>query len=923
MRSPGTPTRGREDDLELIARCLDDGRTCGGVVLVEGAPGTGKSRILDDVCTAAARAGFVVGSGCAGARSAVLLSPLVDALFGGGTPLLAPDFATVPRTDTAQWPRAAYAVAPALARLAAHTPVLVALDDIHLVGAPTAAALHLLTEQLRDLPIVLCAAYQPSAAPDHVREATDHLKMNGAIRVPLESLGPDSIELVVGDVLRAPPTPRLLDAALDTAGNPALLTAWLRGGAEEQRIAIDAGHADLVDCGIPQRVRTMVQRTLARHSVAARDAVMVAAVVGARASFDHLAVILDVPASSLVSAVDELVANDVLTVADDGIDFMSPLVRRTVVALLPSTTRNALCRRAIAVLVAAGSAPDVPADLLATTASTGDRITIATLVEASHALRSVDVAGAARLSARALDLTHPGDERIESLAVETVQLLHAAGRWQQAYDVAQCALEEVISPLCAARLLLCVARMSEVAPLTRVEATTAALDLPLSDDVRAHHVAELIGNLLDAGRLDEATERFAEAQRCAQRSGDRTAAVVLEVAEVRFQVARGDFVAARTRADGLRRRATGDEDIRRLLAPILGELALALDRLDDPPGAPTATGDEESTPAWQQQLLVRRLVGAGRLEDASIACESLLAADRLGGPQTLVDAALVGAAARVALHRGDARRADELATAAAVVSESSADDIRRHTVWVRALVAMGHGDAATAARAYESVHDDRAIERTMPMLMADVTDAPHVVRIGLASGRPTLARAAVAWAERRAERNPGAAAIAAAALQARGLFEDDPDALSRAADRFRVAGRPLAAASALEDCGVASTRRGQRDEGIARLSEALKQYVEMGAVWDASRVRRRLRALGVRRRIAKSPRSSTGWGGLTDAEEAVARLVAGGLTNREVAARLYVSPHTASMHLRHVFTKLQINSRVELTRLMLERDQVA
>jgi DNA-binding CsgD family transcriptional regulator len=54
---------------------------------------------------------------------------------------------------------------------------------------------------------------------------------------------------------------------------------------------------------------------------------------------------------------------------------------------------------------------------------------------------------------------------------------------------------------------------------------------------------------------------------------------------------------------------------------------------------------------------------------------------------------------------------------------------------------------------------------------------------------------------------------------------------------------------------------------------------------------------------------------MTDSELAVARLVAEGFSNREVAERLFVSQHTVSGHLRHVFTKLDINSRVDLTRL--------
>ena len=58
---------------------------------------------------------------------------------------------------------------------------------------------------------------------------------------------------------------------------------------------------------------------------------------------------------------------------------------------------------------------------------------------------------------------------------------------------------------------------------------------------------------------------------------------------------------------------------------------------------------------------------------------------------------------------------------------------------------------------------------------------------------------------------------------------------------------------------------------------------------------------------------------MTDSELAVVRLVAEGLTNREVAERLYISPHTVDGHLRHAFEKLGINSRVILTRIASER----
>src|SRR5439155_504146 len=77
----------------------------------------------------------------------------------------------------------------------------------------------------------------------------------------------------------------------------------------------------------------------------------------------------------------------------------------------------------------------------------------------------------------------------------------------------------------------------------------------------------------------------------------------------------------------------------------------------------------------------------------------------------------------------------------------------------------------------------------------------------------------------------------------------------------------------------------------------------------------RRRELGVRRRLVTAEPETSGWAALTTSELTVARLVAEGLTNREVAERLFVSPHTVNSHLRHVFSKLGINSRVELARL--------
>ena len=207
----------------------------------------------------------------------------------------------------------------------------------------------------------------------------------------------------------------------------------------------------------------------------------------------------------------------------------------------------------------------------------------------------------------------------------------------------------------------------------------------------------------------------------------------------------------------------------------------------------------------------------------------------------------------------------------------------------------------------------------LPRFPLDVGDEVRLVRIALAAQDDDLARLALDATTARAAQNPGVPSIAAIAAHARGLVESDVHALREAADRFADRPRPLEHASALEDLG-AHLAAADREASIEALGRALTIYSGIGASWDARRVRSRLRALGVRRRIAAAEPETHGWSALTAAEVAVARLVAEGLTNREVADRLFLSPHTVNSHLRHVFTKLRINSRVELVRFVSSAD---
>jgi DNA-binding CsgD family transcriptional regulator len=158
-----------------------------------------------------------------------------------------------------------------------------------------------------------------------------------------------------------------------------------------------------------------------------------------------------------------------------------------------------------------------------------------------------------------------------------------------------------------------------------------------------------------------------------------------------------------------------------------------------------------------------------------------------------------------------------------------------------------------------------------------------------------------------------------ALLQSRGLVEDAPDDLVAAAEEMHRSPRLVARASAAEDAGRVMLDRGSTDAARTLLDAALDSYEQANATRDASRVRARLRAAGVRRRPARSgpttDRPASGWASLTVAERRVVDLAVQGATNRTIGEQLFISPYTVATHMKHIFTKLAINSRVELTRL--------
>jgi DNA-binding CsgD family transcriptional regulator len=927
----GTPLRGRDEHLRLIHDSLlaaVDGR--GAAVFVEGRAGLGKTRLLHEAARIAGDLGIGAGIGTVATGDHwVPMGALLQALFDGVRPLLDPG----ERGRLPYLPEQRYwlleELESLLERAAMRAPMLLCLDDMHAAAASCLAAVRTLPARLAGVPIVWLVAYRGGRQSQQVRDAVDSLAPFGAVATVLEPLGVDAVTQVVTDVMQAEPDQALLDLAQRAHGSPFLLVELLHGLREEATVRIDSGRATLLEARLPSRVRDSMRERLERMSPSALQVANVACVLGHTFTFDQLAAMVDATPAAMLAPVEELLGAELLSQQDGALTFRHDLLREAVRDSLPASAQRALQRQAVGVLLATGSSPVDVAAALAVSAVPGDQAAIETLRGAARALARYDPSSAADLSRRALDLTRGADPPRGPLAAETALMLHAAGRIREGKAFADAVLGEMMRPEQEAQVRLSLAAMMALSPDVRAEAGGKALALPaVPADLRARHVGYLVFNLLAAGRWTDAAQLLPTARTTVRTTADPTAAFALALAEAGQACAASDFATALHLVEAAIGSHAGiDEPVPTLIAQEMRcELLAALDRGDESLTriAQNLAHARRDRQEWALRLWEgargRRLIQLGRLTDGAAALDVLVEPPDQVALVSALEAAGVAALGRASIHTASRAALRRCVTTARALLDSDAPAVRRQAGFLLALDATAAGDPS-AARDWVSGYVLGPGHEVTPMFPIDVTAAVVLVRIAVAAHDAELTRSAAAFADRRLPYNPGVASIAGSAAHARGLAAGDVEELLDAVKWFEQATRPLALASALEDAGVAMVRQGRRDDGVSMLGRALETYARVGASWDAGRVRARLRKLGVRRRLVTAQRPTNGWPALTTSEQEVARLVADGMTNREVADRLYLSTHTVGAHLRHVFTKLGVRSRLELARFVARSAQ--
>jgi DNA-binding NarL/FixJ family response regulator len=149
--------------------------------------------------------------------------------------------------------------------------------------------------------------------------------------------------------------------------------------------------------------------------------------------------------------------------------------------------------------------------------------------------------------------------------------------------------------------------------------------------------------------------------------------------------------------------------------------------------------------------------------------------------------------------------------------------------------------------------------------------------------------------------------------QAIGMQNRDVAAVTRAAERFAAAGDVLGAAWAQEEAALLAAEQGDNQRASRALRVALDGYERLAVSSDSDRARRRAHSIGLRAggpQTRRRPRS--GWASLTPTETTVLDLVRQGLTNPQIAHRLFLSPRTVQTHVSHILQKTGLRSRVEV-----------
>ena len=905
---------GRKSERAAIAALLASARSgSGGALVVRGLAGIGKSTLLSEAAEAAGGMRVLRTSGVeseaplAFAALQRLLWPVRGRLRDLPDPQQAALGAAFGEGAGEGERYLAYlGTLTLLAEVAEEDPVLAVVDDAQWLDDASAGALLFAARRLQDERVALLFAARNGDAREFEAPDVPSISLTGLAGADAAALlkqaaggggGVSEIDSSVCDQL-----------VTDTGGNPLALVELARLLTADQltgKVPLPAALplTEGVERAFLDRYRRLSKRGQEFLLVVAAD------------DTTRLAVVRDAAERLGVddAAMDEVERAGLLRVEGDHVLLYHPLVRSAIYRAATSAQRRAAHAALAEVLT---GDPDRRAWHLAAGADRPDSDVVAALdgVAERAAARGGHEAAAAAW-ARAAELTSDQDERGRRL------FQAASSAWLGAHParaaaLAQAASADVAEPGLRARLLTLQGQIEWNTHslhdgydliLQAVEAAAGA------DQELAQQLAMLAASLSAWGA--RSTRNVAPAVLMPVPSSDAPPKVRAASALLRgfSAVAAEDW-------------ATAGDEFRHAFA--LTEAEMVDDHVLQPNLAIAAMLIDEDALGLllhQHQLTGARRAGALNMVEHALTRGALLQiATGAWAHATSAAAEALPLAASSGQPGLTAYSSAELAVLAALRGEDQADGLLADAVAIRERHAVGISDAIVvdlvhwgrglraAAHPQTALHHLEQMSLHVTRRMAALDRLESAVR----ADRGDLARNWLKELEAFAA-GTGSDAARAVVEHGRALLAEDNDvaghferALEAHAASLRVPDRARTELA----YGEQLRRAGRRVDARTHLRTALALFEDLGATGWANRAAQALRASGEtarRRDMSAVPQ-------LTPQERQVSALVRQGLSNRDVAAQLFVSPRTVDFHLRNVFSKLGVTSRAELTALALD-----
>jgi DNA-binding NarL/FixJ family response regulator/tetratricopeptide (TPR) repeat protein len=946
------PLVGRETELgrlEQALNVLDQGGTA--YLTVEGEPGIGKTRMLTELRSRADSRGHLVLPGAATEfERDVPFSVFVDALdayvtsqglgehdavdadlqrelgqvlpsmrvVGGGAGALPEERFHAHR-----------AVRRLLNVIAEERPLVLVLDDLHWSDGASTELIAALVRRQPTAPVLLALAFRPGQAAQELAAA---LAQPGVSRIELGQLS----EAEARELLDGADSQFVSTVYSHAGGNPFYLEQLGRSGAGLTL------RAEPRDAGVPPAVAAAIAAELGSLSPRTRIFLDGAAVAGEPFEPDLAAAIAELSESEGLDALDELIAIDLVRATDvpRRFSFRHPLVRRSVYESTGGGWRLAAHQRASDALGARGADAAERAHHVEQSACQGDAQAIEVLLEAGRVASARAPGAAARWFQAALRLL-PSDDRKGQVEVRV------------ALASAQRSLGDL--DLCRTTLLDAAERLPADASMRRVELTALCAAVEhwqghhedahrrllraweeLPDGATAEAAAlqvELAVDGLYENDFEQTFEMGARALETALALDDRGLIAAAASALALGEAAAGRIDAAREhRAEALRQIERMDD----------AELANRLETLYYLGWAESYLEDYDSAiQHGERGVAIARAVGdgrllvplmllraypfemQGRLAEANELCETAVEIARMSAnPHYLFWALWELAWARYFAGDLDGTIAagEESVRVGGRVQGGTMPSAGGGAGWALAVAAFELGDAEKARETMLEVGGEE-MQNWFPVERC--FNWENVALAELALGNSEAAESAARKSEDAAAgldlRLPAALSTRtrAAVLLARGDAAGAADAASQSVVAAAEIGAGLQVAYARALLGRALAAAGDRSAAIDALREAERALDACGCARVRDETRRELRKLGARAE-ARGPATAddSGVASLTKREREISDLIADRMTNKQIAAQLFLSEKTVESHIRNVFNKLGASSRVEVARVI-------